>query len=155
MNSVFCAQAELTFCTGDIIAVFGEIDEDGFYYVSVGNIRRRRFSAVYVLFLLVWSFFGVHSQEGELGPTAVLLCVLGGLVPLRPQRPRRFLRPAAVHRAPVSAVLTTNTLSVFGVAVPIDVRRCLMVSNFGHCVPSGDTHGRPVSVPVAGVHHVF
>lgn len=27
-------QAELTFCTGDIITVFGEIDEDGFYYVS-------------------------------------------------------------------------------------------------------------------------
>ncbi|XP_040842799.1 RIMS-binding protein 2 [Ochotona curzoniae] len=26
------AEAELTFCTGDIIAVFGEIDEDGFYY---------------------------------------------------------------------------------------------------------------------------
>ncbi|XP_019362631.1 PREDICTED: RIMS-binding protein 2 isoform X8 [Gavialis gangeticus] len=25
-------EAELTFCTGDIIAVFGEIDEDGFYY---------------------------------------------------------------------------------------------------------------------------
>ncbi|XP_074177133.1 RIMS-binding protein 2 isoform X12 [Rhinolophus sinicus] len=25
-------QAELTFCTGDIITVFGEIDEDGFYY---------------------------------------------------------------------------------------------------------------------------
>lgn len=31
----FCVpQAELTFCAGDIIAVFGEIDEDGFYYVS-------------------------------------------------------------------------------------------------------------------------
>jgi hypothetical protein len=27
-------QAELPFCTGDIITVFGEIDEDGFYYVS-------------------------------------------------------------------------------------------------------------------------
>jgi len=27
-------EAELTFCTGDIITVFGEIDEDGFYYVS-------------------------------------------------------------------------------------------------------------------------
>ncbi|XP_069921842.1 RIMS-binding protein 2 isoform X9 [Oryctolagus cuniculus] len=26
------AEAELTFCTGDIITVFGEIDEDGFYY---------------------------------------------------------------------------------------------------------------------------
>ncbi|XP_053784988.1 RIMS-binding protein 2 isoform X2 [Desmodus rotundus] len=25
-------EAELTFCTGDIISVFGEIDEDGFYY---------------------------------------------------------------------------------------------------------------------------
>ncbi|XP_069476210.1 RIMS-binding protein 2 isoform X19 [Ambystoma mexicanum] len=25
-------QAELTFCTGDIITVFGEIDDDGFYY---------------------------------------------------------------------------------------------------------------------------
>ncbi|KAM6051889.1 RIMS-binding protein 2 isoform 2-T4 [Theristicus caerulescens] len=25
-------EAELTFCTGDIITVFGEIDEDGFYY---------------------------------------------------------------------------------------------------------------------------
>ncbi|TRY58676.1 hypothetical protein DNTS_028448 [Danionella cerebrum] len=27
-------QAELTFCAGDVITVFGEIDEDGFYYVS-------------------------------------------------------------------------------------------------------------------------
>lgn len=27
-------EAELTFCAGDIIAVFGDIDEDGFYYVS-------------------------------------------------------------------------------------------------------------------------
>lgn len=25
-------EAELTFCTGDIITVFGEIDDDGFYY---------------------------------------------------------------------------------------------------------------------------
>lgn len=33
---LFCVsrQAELTFCAGDIIAVFGDIDEDGFYYVS-------------------------------------------------------------------------------------------------------------------------
>lgn len=28
------SQAELTFCAGDVITVFGEIDEDGFYYVS-------------------------------------------------------------------------------------------------------------------------
>uniref|UniRef100_A0A4W6FKH7 RIMS-binding protein 2 n=1 Tax=Lates calcarifer TaxID=8187 RepID=A0A4W6FKH7_LATCA len=27
-------EAELTFCAGDVITVFGEIDEDGFYYVS-------------------------------------------------------------------------------------------------------------------------
>lgn len=32
--SLCSLQAELTFCTGDIITVFGEIDEDGFYYVS-------------------------------------------------------------------------------------------------------------------------
>lgn len=25
-------EAELTFCAGDVITVFGEIDEDGFYY---------------------------------------------------------------------------------------------------------------------------
>uniref|UniRef100_A0A8D0H9Y6 RIMS binding protein 2 n=1 Tax=Sphenodon punctatus TaxID=8508 RepID=A0A8D0H9Y6_SPHPU len=30
--TVLFLQAELTFCTGDIIMVFGEIDEDGFYY---------------------------------------------------------------------------------------------------------------------------
>ena len=38
-NGAFClvllSQAELTFCAGDIIAVFGEIDEDGFYYVRM------------------------------------------------------------------------------------------------------------------------
>lgn len=28
-------QAELTFCAGDVITVFGDIDEDGFYYVSM------------------------------------------------------------------------------------------------------------------------
>lgn len=33
-------QAELTFCTGDIITVFGEIDEDGFYYVSFLSFDR-------------------------------------------------------------------------------------------------------------------
>lgn len=32
-------QAELTFCTGDIITVFGEIDEDGFYY---GELNRQK-----------------------------------------------------------------------------------------------------------------
>ncbi len=31
----FLWQTELTFCAGDIIAVFGDIDEDGFYYVSL------------------------------------------------------------------------------------------------------------------------
>ncbi|XP_026572003.1 RIMS-binding protein 2 isoform X5 [Pseudonaja textilis] len=30
-------EAELTFCTGDIITVFGEIDEDGFYYGELNN----------------------------------------------------------------------------------------------------------------------
>lgn len=36
MNSLFSyPQAELTFCAGDVITVFGEIDEDGFYYVSI------------------------------------------------------------------------------------------------------------------------
>jgi len=30
-------QTELTFCAGDIIAVFGDIDEDGFYYVSAAH----------------------------------------------------------------------------------------------------------------------
>lgn len=34
VSHVPLSQAELTFCTGDIITVFGEIDEDGFYYVS-------------------------------------------------------------------------------------------------------------------------
>lgn len=34
VSRVPLSQAELTFCTGDIITVFGEIDEDGFYYVS-------------------------------------------------------------------------------------------------------------------------
>ncbi|KAK6316056.1 hypothetical protein J4Q44_G00135800 [Coregonus suidteri] len=31
--------AELTFCAGDIIAVFGEIDEDGFYYGEINGHR--------------------------------------------------------------------------------------------------------------------
>lgn len=32
---LFCFwQAELTFCAGDVVMVFGEIDEDGFYFVS-------------------------------------------------------------------------------------------------------------------------
>lgn len=31
---VCSSQAELTFCAGDVIIVFGEIDEDGFHYVS-------------------------------------------------------------------------------------------------------------------------
>lgn len=38
INSLFCcgcAQAELTFSAGDIIHVFGDMDEDGFFYVSV------------------------------------------------------------------------------------------------------------------------
>ncbi|XP_030579435.1 RIMS-binding protein 2-like [Archocentrus centrarchus] len=30
-------EAELTFCAGDVITVFGEIDEDGFYYGSTQN----------------------------------------------------------------------------------------------------------------------
>lgn len=34
-GSSFFWQAELTFCAGDVITVFGEIDEDGFYYVSI------------------------------------------------------------------------------------------------------------------------
>ncbi|XP_013359176.1 PREDICTED: RIMS-binding protein 2 isoform X3 [Chinchilla lanigera] len=32
-------EAELTFCTGDIIAVFGDIDEDGFYYGELNGQR--------------------------------------------------------------------------------------------------------------------
>lgn len=33
----FCSlQAELTFSAGDIITVFGSMDDDGFYYVSIG-----------------------------------------------------------------------------------------------------------------------
>ncbi|XP_049322691.1 RIMS-binding protein 2 isoform X2 [Astyanax mexicanus] len=32
-------EAELTFCAGDIIAVFGEIDEDGFYYGEMNGHR--------------------------------------------------------------------------------------------------------------------
>lgn len=35
LNLVCVSQTELTFCAGDVITVFGEIDEDGFYYVSV------------------------------------------------------------------------------------------------------------------------
>lgn len=36
---LFFSQAELTFCAGDVITVFGEIDEDGFYYVSTTNLK--------------------------------------------------------------------------------------------------------------------
>ncbi|XP_063065876.1 RIMS-binding protein 2 isoform X2 [Engraulis encrasicolus] len=32
-------EAELTFCAGDIMAVFGEIDEDGFYYAEINGHR--------------------------------------------------------------------------------------------------------------------
>ncbi|CAL8322340.1 unnamed protein product [Lota lota] len=32
-------EAELTFCAGDIMAVFGEIDEDGFYYGDINGHR--------------------------------------------------------------------------------------------------------------------
>uniref|UniRef100_A0A286XXN4 RIMS binding protein 2 n=1 Tax=Cavia porcellus TaxID=10141 RepID=A0A286XXN4_CAVPO len=32
-------EAELTFCTGDIISVFGDIDEDGFYYGELNGQR--------------------------------------------------------------------------------------------------------------------
>ncbi|XP_077398591.1 RIMS-binding protein 2 isoform X10 [Vanacampus margaritifer] len=32
-------EAELTFCTGDIMAVFGDIDEDGFYYGEINGHR--------------------------------------------------------------------------------------------------------------------
>uniref|UniRef100_A0A674AH60 RIMS-binding protein 2 n=1 Tax=Salmo trutta TaxID=8032 RepID=A0A674AH60_SALTR len=32
-------EAELTFCAGDIISVFGEIDEDGFYYGEINGHR--------------------------------------------------------------------------------------------------------------------
>lgn len=32
-------EAELTFCAGDIIAVFGDIDEDGFYYGELNGHR--------------------------------------------------------------------------------------------------------------------
>ncbi|KAG7476375.1 hypothetical protein MATL_G00082210 [Megalops atlanticus] len=32
-------EAELTFCAGDIIAIFGEIDEDGFYYGELNGHR--------------------------------------------------------------------------------------------------------------------
>ncbi|XP_040915059.1 RIMS-binding protein 2 [Toxotes jaculatrix] len=32
-------EAELTFCAGDIIAVFGDIDEDGFYYGEINGHR--------------------------------------------------------------------------------------------------------------------
>ncbi|EHB01503.1 RIMS-binding protein 2 [Heterocephalus glaber] len=32
-------EAELTFCTGDIITVFGDIDEDGFYYGELNGQR--------------------------------------------------------------------------------------------------------------------
>nr|XP_027807768.1 RIMS-binding protein 2 isoform X2 [Marmota flaviventris] len=32
-------EAELTFCTGDIITVFGEIDEDGFYYGELNGLK--------------------------------------------------------------------------------------------------------------------
>uniref|UniRef100_H2TV60 RIMS-binding protein 2 n=1 Tax=Takifugu rubripes TaxID=31033 RepID=H2TV60_TAKRU len=35
-------EAELTFCAGDVIIVFGQIDEDGFYYVSAKCFARLR-----------------------------------------------------------------------------------------------------------------
>lgn len=35
-GNMFCSlQAELTFSAGDIIHVFGDMDEDGFFFVSV------------------------------------------------------------------------------------------------------------------------
>lgn len=43
---MLCLQAELTFCTGDIITVFGEIDEDGFYYVSFRDTKQHHFLRV-------------------------------------------------------------------------------------------------------------
>uniref|UniRef100_H3CCW0 RIMS binding protein 2 n=1 Tax=Tetraodon nigroviridis TaxID=99883 RepID=H3CCW0_TETNG len=39
MVDVCVRQAELTFCAGDIIAVFGDIDEDGFYYGEMNGHR--------------------------------------------------------------------------------------------------------------------
>ncbi|PIO34102.1 hypothetical protein AB205_0026440, partial [Aquarana catesbeiana] len=35
-------EAEITFCTGDIITVFGEIDEDGFYYREENRERKSK-----------------------------------------------------------------------------------------------------------------
>lgn len=34
-----CVQAELTFSAGDVIYVFGDMDEDGFFYVSVISVK--------------------------------------------------------------------------------------------------------------------
>ncbi|XP_048467721.1 RIMS-binding protein 2-like [Rhincodon typus] len=36
---LFLFQAELTFCAGDIISVWGELDEDGFYYGEINGQR--------------------------------------------------------------------------------------------------------------------
>lgn len=41
-------QAELTFSAGDIIHVFGDMDEDGFFYVSLKMTRRSDMTAIYV-----------------------------------------------------------------------------------------------------------
>lgn len=46
-----CVQAELTFSAGDIIHVFGDMDEDGFFYVSVTTPQKKSdvYSEVFVL----------------------------------------------------------------------------------------------------------
>lgn len=46
-------QAELTFSAGDIIHVFGDMDEDGFFYVSVN--RTLKFGGVF--------FFSIISDK--------------------------------------------------------------------------------------------
>lgn len=54
----FCSlQAELTFSAGDIITVFGSMDDDGFYYVSIGIGK--------VLWLHLKSLESIKWQESK------------------------------------------------------------------------------------------
>uniref|UniRef100_A0A8C5Q547 RIMS-binding protein 2 n=1 Tax=Leptobrachium leishanense TaxID=445787 RepID=A0A8C5Q547_9ANUR len=51
-------ETELTFCTGDIITVFGEIDEDGFYYdappLRVRTSEMRKSLQFFMQLLIMW-----------------------------------------------------------------------------------------------------
>lgn len=63
-------QAELTFCAGDVITVFGEIDEDGFYYVSTKHLASLLVSdseQFYICANLVMKFWSgrIHFEDSR------------------------------------------------------------------------------------------